>query len=242
MEVIVKEVGVKALGEHLPGQEQHGGEADGDKGAVCEKLSDSLGCGTLFLRLGFGLDALLVEFKGHQQHQHGDDRHDDHALDDRGILHVGDGLAVFAQHHIPGLIQALGIGKACDQQHGDGAQRRADGAEGRELVALRGVGSDHRGQRPVGDLQNGVDHAEEDVGHGGVNAGGGLVSLLAHAGPLDKHEDRRDGQRCRHIQQPRPVAPVAAGLHRVADAAHDGVVDRIPHACKDEHEHDEQRA
>ena len=68
------------------------------------------------------------------------------------------------------------------------------------------------------------------------------MALLPHARELHEHEHPREGQRRRDIQEPGTIAAEPAGLGRVRDAAHDGVVDGVPDPGADKHEHDEQGA
>ena len=40
---------------------------------------------------------------------------------------------------------------------------------------------------------------------------------------------------------PFPVAAMLTGFHRIADSAHDRVIDAVPDSGNDKHDHDEQR-
>ena len=119
---------------------------------------DRLFRGAFLRRLRLRLYALAVHEEGDDQHDEGDGGHDDNAFYHRRVLHVRDHLAVFADHRFSGGVQTVRVGKARDEQHRDGAERGADGAEDRELAALMRVGRHDGGQRAVGDLQHRVGH------------------------------------------------------------------------------------
>ena len=242
MEIIVKEIGIKALGEHLTGEQQHRDQTHGNKGAVLEQQTHDFHRRSLFKVLRLGLHALFVEREGDDKHDERAHRHDRDAADHGRVLHVGDGFPVLAEHNVSVRIKAFGIGKRGDQQHGDRAERGTDRTPDRQPAAFVSVCRNDRGQRSEGDLQHGICHAEKDIGHRGIDAGGGHMSLFADPGQFEEHQHGRESKRQRRIKDPGPVAPVAGRLDRVADTAHDRVVDAVPDARRYEHQHNEQRA
>ena len=96
-------------------------------------------------------------------------------------------------------------------------------------------------KRSVRDLECGVDHSEKHIGDRGIKARGHVVLRLSYSGELEEHQDSGDGERDCHIHYPCAVAAVAAGLDGVRYAAHDRVIDAVPHPGEYEHDHDEQR-
>ena len=215
---MVEEVGVVALAEHLGGQEEHGGEGHGHEGTALEQDADDLHGLALLAGRGLGLHALLGPGVAEQigqdaQHRDGDHAHQ-HLVSQLHIAHAG-------QHH-----------------GGHSAEGGTDGAEDGQGAALLIAGGDDLGQRAVGDVDAGIEHAEEDIAHidpGELAAGG-------EAAHIRKHQDRRQGHGHGENLDPAAIAPVLAHLGAVNDAAPDRVVDRVPDAGHDGHDHDAQDA
>ena len=223
---MVEEVGVVALAEHLGGQEEHGGERHSHEGTALEQETDDLHGLALLPGRGLGLHALLGPGVAEQIGQDAQHRDGDHAHQHLVIVHLG---AAVGQLHIAHAGQHHG---------GHGAEGGADGAEHRQGAALLIAGGDDLGQRAVGDVDAGIEHAEEDIAHidpGELAAGG-------EAAHIRKHQHRRQGHGHGEDFDPAAIAPVLAHLGAVDDAAPDRVVDRVPDTGHDGHDHDAQDA
>ena len=238
-EEIVEEVEIIALGEHLRGEQQHGSAADRDEGAVFdERLEDAEGLAFSALGDGRGVDALLVELKGEQQHDEAEEgEHDDADYDGR-ILHILDDLSVIADdgdavHH------PVRVAEGSDEDDGETAYARTHRTEHRTFGTLALVCGDDGREGAVGDLQRGVAHPEHDICHGGIDHHPGAALLDAR--PLDEHEYGRECERYGRVEEPRAVSAPLADLDGIGDPAHHGIVDGVPDPCADHHEHDEQR-
>ena len=227
MEEVVEQIGIVALAEHLGSQEQHGGQGHRHEGTALEQAPDHLAGLSLGLGGGLGDHTLLGPGMAEQVEDHRQHRNHAHPDKDPAVAHLGDLFPVLTQH--------TGSHIADGSQHhgGQRAEGGADGAEDGQRGALLVVGGDDLGKRAVGDVDAGVDHAEEDVGH----VDEGQPSRRHQAPDIQEHQHR--GQRHRQREDPDPAAIAAVGLpgRPVDDSAPDGIVDRIPDPGDDGHDH-----
>ena len=226
MEVVVKEIGIVALAEHLGRQEEHAGKAHGHEGAALEQNTDDFHGLTLFGGFGSGLHALLCPGVAEKIGQNAEHRNGDDPDKDLVIVHLG------------AAVGELDVAHAGQHHGGHGAEGGADGAEHREGRALLVTGGDDLGKRTVGDVDAGVEHAEENIGE--IDPGD--LAAVGKAADIGKHQNRRERHRNGEDLHPAAVAPVLFGLGPVDQAAPDGVVDCIPDAGDDGHDHDAQHA
>ena len=235
---MVEQIGVIALTEHLRGKEQHGSDGDRHKRAALQKRLDDLHRLTLLFRCGLRGDALLapaVAEEVEQHRQHGDD---DHADQGDRRAHDLDRVAFCIQQGIAARILCGYIAERCEQHRGHCAERGADRTEHgqrRAFLIIRGNDLCHRA---VGDVDAGIEHAEQDVGHiDPCDLRGARESLHGK-----EHQNRRNRGGYGKDSQPMPVTSVGADLRAVDHTSPDRVVDRVPDAGDDGHDHDVQHA
>ena len=220
------EIAVIAGLEHLRGEEEHRRKRHRDEGAALKERADDLPGLALLTRGGPGGHALLVPGIAEEEREHA--QHGDRNDAGDGAVIVHDALGAVA------LADGLDGVEAHERHRGHRAEGGADGAEHRQRGALLVAGGDDLRERAVGDVDAGIEHAEEDVRHIGV----GEVLSLRQAGDLDEHQYRGHGDGDREDLDPAAVAAVGPGLRAVDDAAPDRVVDRVPDARHDHHRHD----
>lgn len=242
VEVIVKQVGVEALSKHLTGKEQHRNHRDRDKRTVLKQQLERFLSRTLLRKLRLGLNTFLIQQERDDEHNKRADRHDDNALDNRSVLHVGDNLAVLTDDRIAGGIKTVSVSKARNQEDWNRTKRRADRTPDRKTAALMSVRCNNRCKRTVRNLKHRVGHAKENVGAGRVNAGRNIVAFLTDAREFQEHQHSGKRQERRRVKDPLTVTAELAGFHRIRDTAHDRVVDPVPNPRDNKHDHNKQRA
>ena len=136
--------------------------------------------------------------------------------------------------HLLGAVRERDIADAGQHHRGHGAESGADGAEDRQGGTLFIVRGDDLRERPVRDVDAGVQHAEQDVGH----IDPGKASGRAEAAHIQEHQHGGPGHRDREELDEPAVTAVLCRLRAVDDAAPDRVVDGIPDTGYDGHDHD----